>query len=219
LYKKDKQRGDDYSTLVFKTKNNDKSSIAARCEQALKQDIVDNISYILDPDQLLEYIDELPDTEKRGYLSYSLQDEYEKDLLVKIYKELKEKHKSEPDDWIRNVALNDVLDKEKPKNELVIRFLKVMIYTHKEFNTRRKSNTLDFRLNKHRIQQLFINRIKTEDKRDELPIPFSFTNNRDMNEVELCIFQEILLRYFEYTHNKNKIWFLTPLQVILNKIA
>jgi hypothetical protein len=217
--KKDKQRGDDYSTLVFKTKNNDKSSIAARCEQALKQDIVDNISYILDPDQLLEYIDELPDTEKRGYLSYSLQDEYEKDLLVKIYKELKEKHKSEPDDWIRNVALNDVLDKEKPKNELVIRFLKVMIYTHKEFNTRRKSNTLDFRLNKHRIQQLFINRIKTEDKRDELPIPFSFTNNRDMNEVELCIFQEILLRYFEYTHNKNKIWFLTPLQVILNKIA
>jgi hypothetical protein len=217
--KKDKQRGDDYSTLVFKTKNNDKSSIAARCEQALKQDIVDNISYILDPTQLLEYIDELPDIEKQGYLRYSLQDEYEKDLLVKIYKELKEKYKSQPDEWIRNVALNEVLDKEKPKNDLIIRFLKVMNYTPKEFNTRRKSNTLDFRLNAHRIQQLFINRIKIEDKRDDLPIPFSFTNNRDMNEVELCIFQEILLRYFEYTHNKNKIWFLTPLQVILNKIA
>jgi hypothetical protein len=167
----------------------------------------------------MDYIEELPGVEKQGYLRYSLQDEYEKDLLVKIYKDLKEKYKSQPDEWIRNVALNEVLDKEKPKNELVIRFLKVMNYTPKEFNTRRKSNTLDFRLNEHRIQQLFINRIKIEDERDGSPLPFSVTNNRDMNEVELCIFQEILLRYFEYTHNKNKIWFLTPLQVILNKIA
>jgi superfamily II DNA or RNA helicase len=216
--KKDKQRGDDYSTLVFKTKNNDKSSIAARCEQAIKQDIVDNISYILDPTQLLEYIDELPDIDKEGYLKYSLQDEYENYVLGKIYVELKEKYKkTQPDEWIRRVALNEVLD--KGKNELIVRFLKVMNYTPKEFNSRRKSDTLDFALNENRIQQLFINRIKIEDKIDGLSIPFSVTNNRDMNEIELCIFQEILLRYFEYIHNKNKIWFLTPLQVILNKIA
>ena len=215
--KKDKQRGDDYSTLVFKTKNNEKSSIAARCEQALKQDIVDNLSYILDPRELIEYIEELPPVEKEGYLRYNLQDEYEKDLLVKIYKELKEKYKSQPDEWIRNVALNEVLD--KGKNELIVRFLKVMNYTPKEFKERREAGTLDFTLNERIIQQLFINRIKIDDERDGFPLPFSVTNNRDMNEVELCIFQEILLRFFDATHNKEHIWFLTPLQVLINKIA
>jgi hypothetical protein len=215
--KKDKQRGDDYSTLVFKTKNNEKSSIAARCEQALKQDIVDNLSYILDPRELIEYIEELPPVEKEGYLRYNLQEEYEKDLLVKIYKELKEKYKSQPDEWIRNVALNEVLD--KGKNELIVRFLKVMNYTPKEFKERREAGTLDFTLNERIIQQLFINRIKIEDERDGSPLPFSVTNNRDMNEVELCIFQEILLRFFDATHNKEHIWFLTPLQVLINKIA
>jgi len=215
--KKDKQRGDDYSTLVFKTKNNEKSSIAARCEQALKQDIVDNLSYILDPRELIEYIEELPPVEKEGYLRYNLQEEYEKDLLVKIYKELKEKYKSQPDEWIRNVALNEVLD--KGKNELIVRFLKVMNYTPKEFKERREASTLDFTLNERIIQQLFINRIKIEDERDGSPLPFSVTNNRDMNEVELCIFQEILLRFFDATHNKEHIWFLTPLQVLINKIA
>ena len=216
--KKDKQRGDDYSTLVFKTKNNEKSSIAARCEQALKQDIVDNLSYILDPRELIEYIDELPPIEKEGYLRYNLREEYENDLLGKIYVELKEKYKkTQPDSWIRRVALNEVLD--KGKNDLVVRFLKVMNYTPKEFKERRESDTLDYRLNEHRIQQLFINRIKIEDERDGSPLPFSVTNNRDMNEVELCIFQEILLRFFDATHNKQHIWFLTPLQVLINKIA
>jgi hypothetical protein len=216
--KKDKQRGDDYSTLVFKTKNNEKSSIAARCEQALKQDIVDNLSYILDPRELIDYIEELPPIEKEGYLRYNLQEEYENDLLVKIYVELKEKYKkTQPDSWIRKVALNEVID--KGKNDLVVRFLKVMNYTPKEFKERREADTLDYRLNEHRIQQLFINRIKIEDERDGSPLPFSVTNNRDMNEVELCIFQEILLRFFDATHNKQHIWFLTPLQVLINKIA
>jgi hypothetical protein len=214
--KKDKKRGDDYSSLVFKTKNNEKSSIAARCEQALKQDIVDNLSYILDPRQLFEYIEELPSNEKEGYLRYNLKQEYE-ELLLKIYFELKEKHNKEPDEWIRNVALNEVLD--KGKNELIVRFLKVMNYNPKEFKDRRESDTLDFTLNEHRIQQLFINRIKSVEEVPGIAMPFSFTNNRDMNEVELCIFQEILLRFFDATQNKNKIWFLTPLQVILNKIA
>ena len=216
--KKDKQRGDDYSTLVFKTKNNEKSSIAARCEQALKQDIVDNLSYILDPSELMEYIEELPPVEKEGYLRYNLKEEYENDLLVKIYVELKEKYKkTQSDEWIRNVALNEVLD--KGKNELIVRFLKVMNYTPKEFKERREAGTLDFTLNERIIQQLFINRIKIEDERDGFPLPFSVTNNRDMNEVELCIFQEILLRFFDATHNKQHIWFLTPLQVLINKIA
>jgi hypothetical protein len=216
--KKDKQRGDDYSTLVFKTKNNEKSSIAARCEQALKQDIVDNLSYILDPRELIEYIEELPPVEKEGYLRYNLREEYENDLLVKIYVELKEKYKkTQSDEWIRNVALNEVLD--KGKNELIVRFLKVMNYTPKEFKERREAGTLDFTLNERIIQQLFINRIKIEDERDGSPLPFSVTNNRDMNEVELCIFQEILLRFFDATHNKEHIWFLTPLQVLINKIA
>ena len=214
--KKDKKRGDDYSSLVFKTKNNEKSSIAARCEQALKQDIVDNLSYILDPRQLFEYIEELPSNEKEGYLRYNLKQEYE-ELLLKIYFELKEKYNKESDEWIRNVALNEVLD--KGKNELIVRFLKVMDYSPKEFKDHRESDTLDFTLNEHRIQQLFINRIKSVDEVPGVAMPFSFTNNRDMNEVELCIFQEILLRFFDATQNKNKIWFLTPLQVILNKIA
>jgi hypothetical protein len=214
--KKDKKKGDDYSSLVFKTKNNEKSSIAARCEQALKQDIVDNLSYILDPDQLLEYIQELPSNEKEGYLRYDLKQEYQ-ELLTKIYVELKEKYKTQPDEWIRKVALNEVLD--KGKNELVVRFLKVMNYTPREFKERRESNTLDYTLNEQRIQQLFINRIKSMEEAPGNEIPFSVSNNRDMNEVEMCIFQEILLRFFDATHNKQRIWFLTPLQVILNKIA
>ena len=214
--KKDKKRGDDYSSLVFKTKNNEKNSIAARCEQALKQDIVDNLSYILDHHQLLEYIEELPGNEKEGYLRYNLKQEYE-ELLAKIYVELKEKHKTQPDEWIRKVALNEVLD--KGKNDTVVRFLKVMNYTPKEFKEHRESGTLDFTLNEHRIQQLFINRIKSIEETPGTAIPFSVTNNRDMNEVELCIFQEILLRFYDATQNKNKIWFLTPSQVILNKIA
>jgi hypothetical protein len=214
--KKDKKKGDDYSSLVFKTKNNEKSSIAARCEQALKQDIVDNLSYILDPHQLLEYIQELPSNEKEGYLRYDLKQEYQ-ELLTKIYVELKEKYKTQPDEWIRKVALNEVLD--KGKNELVVRFLKVMNYTPREFKERRESNTLDYTLNEQRIQQLFINRIKSMEEAPGNEIPFSVSNNRDMNEVEMCIFQEILLRFFDATHNKQRIWFLTPLQVILNKIA
>ena len=131
---------------------------------------------------------------------------------------MKEKYKkTQPDNWIRRVALNEVLD--KGKNDLVVRFLKVMNYTPKEFKERRESDTLDYTLNEHRIQQLFINRIKSVEETPGNAIPFSVTNNRDMNEVELCIFQEILLRFFDATHNKSNIWFLTPLQVILNKIA
>ena len=96
---------------------------------------------------------------------------------------MKEKYKkTQSDEWIRNVALNEVLD--KGKNDLVVRFLKVMNYTPKEFKERREAGTLDFTLNERIIQQLFINRIKIEDERDGSPLPFSVTNNRDMNEVE-----------------------------------
>ena len=49
-------------------------------------------------------------------------------------------------------------------------------------------------------------------------IPLSVSNKRDTNEIELCILQEFILRYFDTIGQDGKRWFLTPVQVLLNKV-
>jgi superfamily II DNA or RNA helicase len=63
------------------------------------------------------------------------------------------------------------------------------------------------------LLQLFINRISLDNSK-----PLSISNKRDTNEIELCILQEFILRYFDTIQQDGKRWFLTPLQVLLNKI-
>jgi hypothetical protein len=63
------------------------------------------------------------------------------------------------------------------------------------------------------LLQLFINRISLDNS-----IPLSVSNKRDTNEIELCILQEFILRYFDTIGQDGKRWFLTPIQVLLNKI-
>jgi hypothetical protein len=63
------------------------------------------------------------------------------------------------------------------------------------------------------LLQLFVNRISLDNNR-----PLSVSNKRDTNEIELCILQEFILRYFDTIGQDGKRWFLTPIQVLLNKI-
>ena len=63
------------------------------------------------------------------------------------------------------------------------------------------------------LLQLFINRISLDNNS-----PLSVSNKRDTNEIELCILQEFILRYYDTIRKDEKRWFLTPVQVLLNKI-
>ena len=63
------------------------------------------------------------------------------------------------------------------------------------------------------LLQLFINRISLDNS-----IPLSVSNKRDTNEIELCILQEFILRYFDTIGQDGKRWFLTPIQVLLNRV-
>ena len=63
------------------------------------------------------------------------------------------------------------------------------------------------------LLQLFINRIALDNSKE-----FSIANKRDTNEIELCILQEFILRYFDIIQKDDKRWFLTPMQVLLNRI-
>jgi len=63
------------------------------------------------------------------------------------------------------------------------------------------------------LLQLFINRISLDNS-----IPLSVSNKRDTNEIELCILQEFILRYFDTIGQDGKRWFLTPVQVLLNRV-
>ena len=63
------------------------------------------------------------------------------------------------------------------------------------------------------LLQLFINHIPLDSSK-----PLTDSNNRDTNEIELCILQEFILRYFDIIYKDGKRWFLTPIQVLLNKI-
>ena len=47
---------------------------------------------------------------------------------------------------------------------------------------------------------------------------FTSANTSSMNQIQICIYQEMYLRYFNYLKKNNKHWFLTPSQAIVNNI-
>jgi hypothetical protein len=53
---------------------------------------------------------------------------------------------------------------------------------------------------------------------DDIHFPFSIKNNRNTTEVELCIMQEFLLRFYDREREENKRWFFSPIEVLLNSI-
>ena len=52
----------------------------------------------------------------------------------------------------------------------------------------------------------------------DIHFPFSIKNNRNTTEVELCIMQEFLLRFYDREREENKRWFFSPIEVLLNSI-
>ena len=38
------------------------------------------------------------------------------------------------------------------------------------------------------------------------------------NQILICIYQELYLRYFNHQNKNGKVWFLDPLQVLINNI-
>jgi len=53
---------------------------------------------------------------------------------------------------------------------------------------------------------------------DDIHFPFNIKNNRNTTEVELCIMQEFILRFYDKEHEENKRWFFSPIEVLLNSI-
>jgi hypothetical protein len=53
---------------------------------------------------------------------------------------------------------------------------------------------------------------------DDIHFPFSIKNNRNTTEVELCIMQEFLLRFYDNEREENKRWFFSPVEMLLNSI-
>ena len=53
---------------------------------------------------------------------------------------------------------------------------------------------------------------------DTIHFPFNIKNNRNTTEVELCIMQEFLLRFYDREREEGKRWFFSPVEVLLNSI-
>ena len=91
--------------------------------------------------------------------------------------------------------------KEKEKDiatsKVVKSMLSVIDYPEADFVEKYKSNTLNY---------------------DDIHFPFSIKNNRNTTEVELCIMQEFLLRFYDRDQEENKRWFFSPVEVLINSI-
>jgi hypothetical protein len=91
--------------------------------------------------------------------------------------------------------------KEKEKDistsKVIKSMLSVIDYPEEDFFGKYKSKTLNY---------------------DDIHFPFSIKNNRNTTEVELCIMQEFLLRFYDREQEENKRWFFSPVEVLLNSI-
>ena len=47
---------------------------------------------------------------------------------------------------------------------------------------------------------------------------FNAINTKGMNQIQICVYQELYLRYFNNERKNKKIWFLSPGVAILNNI-
>ena len=68
-------------------------------------------------------------------------------------------------------------------------------------------------INEKVIISLYINLLKI-DSNDT----FKKNNTTKMNHTQMCILQEVLLRYFNSINRNEKVWFLTPIQALINTI-
>ena len=91
--------------------------------------------------------------------------------------------------------------KEKEKDVTTSKAVKSMLniidYPEAEFVEKVKSKTLNY---------------------GDIHFPFSIKNNRNTTEVELCIMQEFLLRFYDNEREENKRWFFSPVEMLLNSI-
>jgi superfamily II DNA or RNA helicase len=128
---------------------------------------------------------------------------------------LQEEKKIEYINYNLRDELSMIIEQEKKLSESISikKLLRILGYEYKTFiDSLAKKNT-DFTLTDDKLIKLFINRIHIDNTE-----PFSIKNNRETTETELCIFQEILLRFFNVKGEDGKRWFLTPLQVKINSI-
>ena len=108
-------------------------------------------------------------------------------------------------DMLESPKISEILDAlPEPKREE---------YLNYGIESRTDENGEVVPLSEEVLLQLFINRISLDNSK-----PLSISNKRDTNEIELCILQEFILRYFDTIRQDGKRWFLTPVQVLLNKI-
>jgi len=88
-------------------------------------------------------------------------------------------------------------EKEITTSKVVKSMLNIINYPEEEFARQYKSKTLNY---------------------DTIPFPISIKNNRNTTEVELCIIQEFLLRFYDIEREEDKRWFFSPVEVLLNSI-
>jgi hypothetical protein len=88
-------------------------------------------------------------------------------------------------------------EKDISTSKAIKSMLSIINYPQEEFFGKYKSKSLNY---------------------DDIHFPFSIKNNRNTTEVELCIMQEFLLRFYDNEREENKRWFFSPVEMLLNSI-
>lgn len=88
-------------------------------------------------------------------------------------------------------------EKDITTSKTIKSMLNIINYPEQQFLQEYKSKTLNY---------------------DGIHFPFSIKNNRNTTEVELCILQEFLLRFYDREREESKRWFFSPVEVLLNSI-
>jgi hypothetical protein len=88
-------------------------------------------------------------------------------------------------------------EKDITTSKVIKSMLNIIDYPEQEFSRQYKAKILNY---------------------DSIPFPFSIKNNRNTTEVELCIMQEFLLRFYDRQREEGKRWFFSPVEVLVNSI-
>jgi hypothetical protein len=88
-------------------------------------------------------------------------------------------------------------EKDITTSKVVKSMLNIIDYPEADFSRQYKAKTLNY---------------------EAINFPFNIKNNRNTTEVELCIMQEFLLRYYDREKEEGKRWFFSPVEVLLNSI-
>jgi len=90
-----------------------------------------------------------------------------------------------------------VKEKDIITSKVIKSMLNIIDYPEQEFSRQYKAKTLNY---------------------DDIHFPFNIKNNRNTTEVELCIMQEFLLRFYDREREEGKRWFFSPVEVLVNSI-